>query len=296
MEFNLILLLEMLTNGVFTGAMYALMALGFALIWGILEVFNFGHGGLYMVGAYLTWISVSYLRVNLLLSIIIAFVAMFFIGVFLEMLLIRPLGKYRGSDEWMMGTVVVTLMTAIFFETSALSIFGGHFKTLPPLISKVIDLGIYRIGYQMIISFSLALLIIVIMWRFLKSAKLGLAMQAMSQENEGAQMVGINPNLIYTLTFGLSAAFAGTAGGLLAPIYNIYPNVGWHAFGKAFIVVMIGGLGNISGTIFAGFLLGLLESFSNIYISSHWTPVISFVIMIIVLLVKPKGLFGIKEG
>jgi len=296
MDFNVTLFLEMLSNGLFTGAMYSLIALGFALIWGILHLFNFGHGGFYMVGAYLTWIFAFHLKINLLLSIILTFIIMFFLGILIEVALVRPLGKYRGKEEWMMGTVVVTLMTAIFFEASALSLFGGNFKTLPPLVSEVIDLGFYRVSYQMIISFGLAVALIIIMWQFLSKTKIGLAMQAMSQENEGAQMVGINPTFIYLLTFGISAAFAGTAGGLLAPIYNIYPTVGWPAFGKAFVVVMIGGLGRISGTIFAGFLLGFLESFSNTYISSQWTHVISFGTMILVLLVRPKGLFGIKEG
>jgi branched-chain amino acid transport system permease protein len=195
-----------------------------------------------------------------------------------------------------MGTVVVTLMVAIFFEAGALSIFGGKFMTLPPVVTEVLEVGSFRASYQMIISFALAIFLILVIWRFLNSTKTGLDMQAMAQENEGAQMVGINPSFIYILTFGISAAFAGTAGALLAPIYNVYPSVGWHAFGKSFVVVMIGGLGRISGTIYAGFLLGLLESFSNIFISAKWTPVLSFVFMIFVLLVKPKGLFGIKEA
>ena len=296
MQIDLTLIFEMLSNGVFTGAMYALMALGFSLIWGILSLFNFGHGGLYMVGAYLTWLCVAKLETNLLMSILLTLIIMFVIGIAIEILLIRPLAKYRGKDEWMMGTVVVTLMTAIFFEAGALSLFGGQFKTLPPLINKVLDIGFYRVSYQMIISFGLAILLIFVIWLFLNSTKVGLAMQAMAQENEGAQMVGINPNHIYILTFGISAAFAGTAGGLLAPMFNIYPGVGWHAFGKAFVVVMIGGLGRISGTIYAGFLLGLLESFSNIFISAQWTPVFSFVFMIFILLIRPKGLFGIKEA
>jgi len=296
MIFNMTLLYEMVSNGIFTGAMYALMALGFSLIWGILNLFNFSHGGLYMFGAYLTWILVSQLGMNLFLSIFLTFIVMFLLGMFIEVLLIRPLGKYRGRDEWMMGTVVVTLMVAIFFEAGALGIFGGTFKTLPPMVDKVLQIGSFRLSYQMIISFALAVFLILVIWRFLNSTKTGLAMQAMAQENEGAQMVGINPSFIYILTFGISTAFAGAAGCLLAPIYNIYPSVGWHAFGKAFVVVMIGGLGRISGTIYAGFLLGLLESFSNIFISVKWTPVISFVFMIFVLLVRPKGLFGIKEG
>ncbi len=296
MIFNTTLLYEMVSNGIFTGAMYALMALGFSLIWGILNLFNFGHGGLYMFGAYLTWVLVTKLGMNLILSIVVMFLVMFLLGMLIEVLLIRPLGKYRGKDEWMMGTVVVTLMVAIFFEAGSLSVFGGNFKTLPALIDKVLQIGSFRLSCQMIISFALAVFLIAAMWRFLKSTKSGLAMQAMAQESDGAQMVGINPSFIYILTFAISAAFAGAAGSLLAPIYNIYPGVGWQAFGKAFVVVMIGGLGSISGTIYAGFLLGLMESFSNIFISVKWTPVISFVFMILVLLVRPKGLFGIKEG
>lgn len=295
MTFSLPLVVEMLSNGLFVGAMYTLMALGFALIWGILELFNFSHGALYMMGAYLIWVLVSKLHLDPFLSLGLIFIIMFVVGLGLELFLIRPLGKYRGKDEWMMGTVVATLGVAIFLEAGALSIFSGHFESLPPFLQKVYDFGFYRVSAQTLISFITAIVLITLLWLFLKKNKLGLAMQAMSQENEGAQMVGINPNIIYPLTLGISAAFAGMAGALLAPMYNIYPSVGWHAFMKAFIVVMIGGLGSVTGTIAAGFMLGLLESFSDIFISTHWTTVISFLIMIMVLLIKPTGLFGIRE-
>lgn len=295
MTFSLPLLVEMISNGLFIGAMYTLMALGFSLIWGILELFNFSHGALYMVGAYLSWIMLTKLNLGLFTSLGLTFAIMFVMGVVMELFLIRPLGKYRGKDEWMMGTVVATLGVAIFLEAGALSIFGGHFESLPPLLEKVFDFGFYRVSAQTLISFITAVVLITVLWVFLKKSKVGLAMQAMSQENEGAQMVGINPNIIYPLTLGISAAFAGTAGVLLAPVYNIYPSVGWHAFMKAFIVVMIGGLGSVTGTITAGFMLGLLESFSDIFISTHWTTAISFLIMIVVLLIKPTGLFGVRE-
>jgi len=293
---NITVWVEMLLNGIFTGAMYALMALGLSLIWSIVGVFNFSHGALYMVGGYVTWVLVVMLGVNLLLAILLTFVIMFPLGFVLDILLIKPLGKYAGTDEWGVGTVVVTLGVAIFFEAVALSIFGGQFRTLPPLLSQILDFGILRVSLQMVTSFSVAISLIIILWQFLKRTKIGLAMQAMSQDNEGAQMVGINPQLVYPLTFAISASLTGAVGSLLAPIYNIYPVVGWNAFGKAFVVVVIGGLGSISGTIFAGFVLGLLESFSNTFVSTHWTTVISFGTMIVILLLKPKGLFGIKEA
>lgn len=289
------LLLEMITNGIFIGAMYTLMALGFALIWGILELFNFSHGALYMVGAYLTWFLGSRVGLGFPAALALTFAFMFGFGMLLEFLLVRPLGKYRGSEEWMMGTVVATLGVAIFLEAGALVVFGGQFVSLPPLTERVFEIGWYRISGQTLISFITAIILIGLLWLFLKRTKIGLAMQAMSQDHEGAQMVGINPKMVYPLTFGISAAFAGVAGALLAPMYSIYPSVGWHAFMKAFIVVMIGGLGSVPGTIAAGFLLGISESFSDIFISTHWTTVISFAVMISVLLIRPRGLFGIRE-
>ena len=193
---NITVWVEMLLNGIFTGAMYALMALGLSLIWSIVGLFNFSHGALYMVGGYITWVLVVTLGFNLLLAILITFVIMFPLGFILEILLIKPLGRYGGTDEWAVGTIVVTLGVAIFFEAVALSIFGGQFRSLPPLLSQILDFEILRVSVQMVISFSVAIFLIIILWQFLKRTKIGLAMQAMSQDNEGAQMVGINPQLV----------------------------------------------------------------------------------------------------
>ena len=123
-----------------------------------------------------------------------------------------------------------------------------------------------------------------------------MAMRAIAQEPDGALLMGINTNLIFPVTFGVSAALAGAAGALLAPVYNIYPSIGWVPFAMAFNVVVIGGLGSIKGSIIAGFLLGIIGSVSIIWVSSEWVPIISFGLMILVLTIKPAGLFGATEG
>jgi branched-chain amino acid transport system permease protein len=296
--FSISLFVEQIINGLITGSMYALMAIGLSLIWGILDLFNFAHGALYMLGAYVVFLLVSSLGINLVLSTTIAILVMFALGLLLDTLLIRPLRKLQGKqvEDWITGTIVVTLGFGIFAEALALVSFGPDYRSLPPLLSGMVNLGFMALSKQMLLSFFIAIFLISFLGMFLKYSKIGLAMRAIAQEPEGARLMGINTNMVFPITFGVCAALAGATGALLAPIYNIYPSIGWVPFANAFNVVVIGGLGSIKGSIIAGFLIGVIGSVGVIWLPSGWIPVITFGLMIVVLIIRPTGLFGISEG
>jgi branched-chain amino acid transport system permease protein len=289
------LIIEQILNGLLTGSMYVMMALGFSLIWGILGMFNFAHGALYMLGAYISFSLITW-GLNPYIAILSMMCIMFFLGVLIEKFCIRPFGRYRGTMSYVMNCVIVTLSLAIAFETAILLIYGGEFKTVHPFVSGVIVLGPFQISNQMIYSFLIGVISIVAFSLFIKYTRIGLGMRALAQEPIAASMMGLNPDVIYSITFGISSALAGLSGAILAPVYSIYPSVGWVSFLYAFIVVVLGGLGSMSGVIAAGFMVGIIKNVGSIWLSGQWIMTIIFGSLILVLLLRPRGLFGTRVG
>jgi branched-chain amino acid transport system permease protein len=275
--------------------MYVMMALGFSLIWGIIGVFNFAHGAMYMLGAYISFTLITW-GLNAFLSISIMMVIMFILGVLIERFCIRPFSAYRGTSSYVMNCVIVTLALAIAIETAVLLIYGGLFKTVNLFAPGIVVLGDFRISNQMFYGFVIGILSIVAIALFIKYTRIGLAMRALAQEPIAASMTGLNPDAIYSITFGISSALAGLAGTLLAPVYSIYPSVGWVSFLYAFIVVILGGLGSMTGVVAAGFLVGIIKNVGTIWLSGQWVMAIIFGSLILVLLVRPRGLFGTRVG
>jgi len=275
--------------------MYVLMALGFSLIWGISGMFNFAHGAMYMLGAYISFTLISW-GLNASLSIFLMMIIMFLLGVLIERFCIRPFSSYRGTPSYVMNCVIVTLALAIAFETAILLIYGGEFKTVNPVSPGVVILGPFQISNQMVYSFLFGVLSIAAIGLFIKYTRVGLAMRALAQEPTAASMMGLNPDAIYSITFGISSALAGLAGALLAPVYSIYPSVGWVSFLYAFIVVILGGLGSMTGVIAAGFLVGVIKNVGTIWFSGQWMMAIIFGALILLLLLRPRGLFGTRVG
>jgi branched-chain amino acid transport system permease protein len=275
--------------------MYILMALGFSLIWGIIGMFNFAHGAMYMLGAYMSFTLIQW-GLSASLSISMMMVIMFILGVLIERFCIRPFSPYRGTSSYVMNCVIVTLALAIAMETTVLLIYGGEFKTLNPFAPGVIVFGTFQISNQMFYSFLVAVLSIAAIASFIKYTRIGLAMRALAQEPIAASMMGLNPDAIYSITFGISSALAGLAGALLAPVYSIYPSVGWVSFLYAFIVVILGGLGSMTGVIAAGFLVGIIKNVGTIWLSGQEIMAVIFGSLILVLLIRPRGLFGTRVG
>lgn len=290
--FNIVYILEQLYNGLFYGAMYSLCAVGFSLIWGTMKLLNFAHGTFYMLGAYFTWWILSLFNLPPLLSLLLSVGIVFLIAIGFMSGLISPL---IGKHEWEEKALVITLGLSVIFENSVLLIAGAKWRAVPSFVEGQISLIGINFRFQNILILTLSILIMIAFWALLKFTIIGKSLRAAAQNKEAASLYGINVKRIYLLTFGLSCSLIAVAGGFLAPILYIYPTVGGHPFLMSFVIVIIGGLGSFKGSIFSGFLVGILRSICISLVSATWADMIIFVIMIFVLIIKPTGLFGIEE-
>jgi len=284
--------MQQFVNGIITGSMYCLMAVGLSLIWSILNVLNFTHGTFYMIGAYIAFALSSALKIDIISTLLLTSIITFFIGIVVERITIHPLLKYQGKQEWEIGTVITTLGATIFLQYLILLIFGSEYRSIQTFRKGIIQVFGCTVNSQMGMNFIIGVIIITAVLLFIRFTKFGLAMQAVSQNKEGASILGINDKKLFTITFAISVTLSAAAGILLSPIYNIYPFMGWVAFFKAFIAVVIGGLGSIGGAIVAALLLGISESLLVIVMPSGWVDVFIFLIVIILLVIKPRGLLG----
>jgi branched-chain amino acid transport system permease protein len=290
--FSFELILQQLLYGLLMGSIYVLMAVGFSLIWGIMDMLNFAHGEFFMLGAYFTYYLSQVMHVNPIISIFGAFILVGILGGLLFNFIIYPINK---KPNWLVNTIIITLGVSICTQNLALIVFGERYKTLPKFIEYTVSILGINIGAQRLIIMIIALILLGGLWIFIQKTDIGISMQAVGQNNEAAQIVGLPIRAIYTSTFVVSGALAGAAGGLLAPIYSIYPSVGFMPMVMAFLVVILGGLGSIKGAVYAGFLLGIVESMAILYLSTAWKAVAVFALMIAVLSFRPTGLFGTRS-
>ena len=289
--FTASILIQQIVYGLVIGSSYVLMAAGFSLIWGIMGVLNLAHGEFYMLGAYIAYYVSFLLGFNPIMSAIVAMAAMFFFGIAFERALLSPL---YGRKGWEMSTVLITVGASILIQNLALVIFGEKYKGLPMYFEGELEIWKIVLSYDRLVVFLVGIFLIALLWYLLKYTRVGMAMRAVSQNQEGAYLTGINVHKIFYLAFGLSAAFAAAGGALLAPIYFVYPTVGAGPLLMAFAIVIFGGFGSVKGAIVAGFLLGVFESLVVLMVSSAWKDVFVFILVIIVLTVRPRGLFGIQ--
>jgi branched-chain amino acid transport system permease protein len=290
--FSFELISQQLLYGLLIGSIYVMMAVGFSLIWGIMGMLNFAHGEFFMLGAYFTFYLSQVLHINPIISIFVAFTLVGILGGLLFNFIIYPINK---KPNWLVNTIIITLGVSICAQNLALIVFGERYKTLPNFSDYTVSFLGINIGAQRLIVMMIALILLGALWAFIKKTDIGISMQAVGQSNEAAQIIGLPIRAIYTATFVVSGALAGAAGGLLAPIYSIYPTVGFMPMVMAFLVVILGGLGSIKGAVYAGFLLGIVESLAILYLSTAWKGVAVFALMIAVISFRPTGLFGTRS-
>jgi branched-chain amino acid transport system permease protein len=284
------MLLYVLFSGLVTGAVYAVFALGLSLVYGTSRVLNFGYGSIYMFGAYGAYLLSSQWGLGYVGIILCLLPAMFGFGIALELLIIRPLRKH---PNWKMATMMTSLGLALVLDNLMLVLFGPGQKQLPPLFDGLIEMGDFMISHQDLAVLLIAAVTVVALELFLKYAPLGMAMRAVSQDMEGARMVGIKVNRVFAYAFGLSTVLAGVAALLLTPVTLISPQGGWALFLKAFVIVVFGGLGSTRGALVAALLLGVIESLVVFQFGATWIMPVWLLILLLVLMVRPKGLFGV---
>ncbi|MBW1613813.1 MAG: branched-chain amino acid ABC transporter permease [Deltaproteobacteria bacterium] len=282
---------QQLSNGTVIGVIYALMAIGLTIAFGIMNVGNFAQGEFYMLGAVATFFLVSLLKLNYFMSLLISGIIIFALGVIVEFLTIKPL-QLRGF----MPVILSTLGLSVFFQHLALILWGPVPRSIPaPLSKKPFCFFEIYITPQRVLVLVGGVLIIAALYLLIKKTKVGMAMRAVAKDSNTASLMGINIRRIYLFSFGLSCALAALAGGLIGPLYTISPMMGEVPVIKAFSVVIMGGMGNVQGAIVAGFILGVVESLGAGFISTSYKDAIAFGIMILVLLFRPQGIFG-KQG
>jgi len=285
--------MTILVSGLVLGSLYAMMATGLSLVWTTLGIFNFAHGVIMTLGAYIAWqVGTSEgFGWGPAVGLALAISATIGIGCLIEATLVRP---FLGRTNLVLLAVITTLAGAIFIENSILLTWSGRIKQLPPLIAGDATLLGITISAQEALVVGIAPTILCGLWLFLKRSRTGRAIRAVSQNRNSALLVGMNVPLLYALAFGMSAGLAGFAGILLGSIRFISPTMGAEPMVKAMIVAIFGGIGSIAGTIGAAYIIGLFEALSVFFIGLYWTPAALFSVMIIVLIFRPTGLFGKK--
>ena len=280
--------LQYVFNGLVVGGTYALMGVGLTLIYGIMRIVNFAHGEFYMLGAYFFYTLWVLLGINPLVAMLVAFISVLLFGLAFEQIFIRPLRKEPTESAMLM-----CMGLSVVMQNAALLIWGGEVQTVPKIVqTKSLSLGGVVVSTDRIWIFAIAVLLIMGTNMFIARTKTGRALRATFQDTAAAEVVGVNIERIYSITFGFGVALAAAGGFLLAPLYLISPTMGALAVGKAFAVVVLGGMGNVQGAIFGGLLLGVVESLGAGYIASGYKDAFGVIVMILVILFRPQGLLG----
>jgi branched-chain amino acid transport system permease protein len=287
------ILSELIFQGLVRGAMYALMAIGLSMIFGILGVVNFAHGEFFMLGTYAMYYVTAVLGLPFLAGVAAAAMVLFVVGLLVERGLIEPLRKRAGRD-WLLDSFVLTIGLMVILQNLALLGFGSRRRGITTMLDGSFRFGDVVITYERLAILALALVIVGLLAAYIKFTDTGKAIRATAQHPEAAQTLGVDIGRIYTITFGLGAALAGAAGALLISIFPAFPTVGYQPVLKSFAVVILGGLGNIPGAIAGGFVLGIVEAYAIFFMSAGWQSVITPVIIVLVLIFRPQGLFTVQ--
>jgi len=269
------------------GAVYSLVALGLTLIYGILHIPNFAHGHKYMWAAFTSLFFVVNVHTNYWVSLAIAMVVLGLVGAGVERLVYRPLRNVPHVNSF-----IAAIGLLLFLESLSLIFWGADFRRFPTLYDKPIHLLGVAITLQRLLVIIAAGVFIILLQVFIKRTWLGATIEAVAQDPEGAQLVGISIDRVSSLTFGIGTALAAAAATLIAPVFLVYPTMGSMPNLKAFVVIIIGGMGSIPGAVIGGFMLGLIEALGGGYISTDYKDLFAFGTLVTFLTLRPTGLFG----
>jgi len=283
-------------NGAVIGVIYALVAAGVTLIFSILKIVNFAHGDLYMVGGYCAYYVIRLLGAPPLLALVLAMVAVFAFGIVLERLLLTPLYSERTERKDEYG-LIITFGLAFFLRNTALIVFGPFPLRPPSFVPGLLRVGNLILTNDRVFAAGVGLVLIGLLLYFMNGTIWGQALDAVSQSRESAAIVGINPQRFNSLAFGVGAGLAAGAGALIAPIFSLAPDMGVSANIQAYVIVILGGMGSVLGSILAGFFLGESESLFTAYFPDPtralaYTNAFGVLVLMIVLVFRPTGLFG----
>lgn len=281
---------QQLVNGLVTGGIYALIAVGLTMIFGILDIVNFAHGELYMLGGYFAYISAVLLALPFSVTFVVSILGGVIVGLLAERIVFRPLQGKAHSNS-----VIASMGLSLVLANTALMVFSPTPRHIPAPVSDVSlqVLGI-NVGLLRAIVLMVAVVLMVALTLYVERTWTGIAMRAVAQDLIVARLMGININRIGALTFGIGSGLAAAAGVLVGPLLVVEPHMGAVGGLKAFAVVIMGGMGSIPGAIFAALILGMAESLAAGFIGTGFKELIAFTLMILILVFKPSGLWGRK--
>ena len=289
---GLITFIQQFINGLSLGSVYALMALGYTMVYGIAKMLNFAHGDIIMVGAYTVSVVCTTMGLSPVIAVIASAVICTVLGVTIEKIAYKPL---RSASP--LAVLITAIGVSFFLQSVALLIFGSNAKKVPPVVSlNSIKIGNVDLSGVAIIIIGVTILIMIGLSLFINCTKVGKAMLAVSEDKGAAELMGINVNATISLTFAIGSALAAVAGVLFVSSYGyVDPYTGALPGIKAFVAAVLGGIGSIPGAMLGGVILGVIESLSKAYISTNLSDALVFGVLIVVLLVKPTGILGKKK-
>lgn len=279
--------LQQVLNGLTLGGIYGLVALGLTLVYGILHVPNFAHGAFYMVGAFVSFHLMSAWGWNYWAALVGSALTVAALATLAERIVFHPLRHASSGLHPMIAAIGVLL----FLEAAAQAIWGADFQRMQTPYTGIIDLAGVTAPVQRLLIIAAAFALMVVLHLFLKKTVTGSTIIAMAQNRDGASLMGIDANRVAMLTFAISGALAAVAATLYAPINLVYPAMGSLVITKAFVIIILGGMGSVPGAIAGGLIIGFAESFGAFYISTDYKDIIAFVLLVIILSVRPQGLF-----
>ena len=284
----------MILAGITIGGAYAIIAIGLSLIYGVSEVFNYAYGSLLMVAAYFAWtlfqvLSGVFSSYGVVFAIVLP--SMFWLGMGIETSVIRPLRRHKN---WQMTAVLTTLALGLVINNILLVIFGPYHIPLGALREGIVSFAGFSTNENRIAILVIAIAIVVGLVFFLKRTRLGMSMRAVAQDLTGANIVGIPRDKVFSYTFGLCTVLAAIGGIFTASLYTISPEGGWTLLIKAFIILVLGGVGSLPGAVMGAFTVGILESAVSYYLGSVWVYPMLFIVFVGVLTIRPRGFLGIR--
>lgn len=283
---------QLLVNGLLLGGAYTIISLGLTLIFGVVQVVNFAHGEFLMIGMYLIYLLASHFGIHPYVGIVPVAIILFALGALTQKLLIEPLLN-AGEEIQIFATVALSIL----FLNLALIIFGADVFSVQGQVGRgLVDMGPISVVSGQVITFIVAIVLAVLLHLFMHRTYLGRALRAVAQHRYAAALMGVNVKFVYVIAFGLGSAFVGVAAGLLSPQYPVFPTVGTYFVLTAFVIVVLGGMGNLYGAVAGSMIIGVVDTMAGYYIAPDLKEVVYFVIFLLILALRPSGLFGMSTN
>lgn len=282
--------LQIIASGILLGGIYALLSVGLNLIFGVIKIVNLAHGDFIMLSMYATFFLFTTYKINPYVSTLIVFPLFILLGVVIFRLMIKPL---LGKGETEVNTILATAGLGFVLQNLALMLWGSDFRAIETsLTGKSYQVAGVMLSAGRFWAFVVCLAVAAILYYVLMYTRLGSKIRAVSQDSDAATLMGINVNMIYTLTFGVGIALVAVGGAIITPTFYVFPTVGLYFNTLAFIIVVLGGLGSFTGALVGGLIIGLIETFTGVVASAELAQVFSLLIFLVILFVKPEGIMG----